>query len=113
VASPSPSSSLPAAVRHPEVSVHSVSQHQQLQGSLKAKPYLTLVVGQDSISTGLTARLWLPSRGRWATSELLIGSRWLMPPMNVEDLARLGIRGLHTYLVRSGAEPANTDGTSV
>lgn len=104
---------VPAAVAHPEITQHSISQHQETGSNRAKKPYLVVVTGTDAISTGLSARLWLPTGGRWAHSESLVHQRWLMPPMNVEDIVRITIRGLHTYLVRSGAEPANTDGTSV
>jgi hypothetical protein len=112
VASPA-GTPVPAVARHPEISLQSIRNYQNGLPSLKAKPWLTLVVGQDAISTGMSATLWLPSRGRWEHTENLVRQRWLMPPMNVNDLISLALRGLESWEVRNGTRPANTDSTSV
>jgi hypothetical protein len=104
--SSSPSSSLPAAARHPVVSVHSIRTHQESKMGHLARPWLTLVLGQDHISTGVDARLWLPSKGRYQHTESVISQRWMQPPMNQDDLVRQAIMALQTYQRREGYDPS-------
>jgi hypothetical protein len=89
-------------VKHPVITPASIRAFQEGKYGHGGRPWMSLHVGQDAISTGMHAILWLPSGGRYANSETIIAQRWLMPPMNADDLIVLAVRGLNAALERRG-----------
>lgn len=92
-------------LQDPELSGSTVLAYQQMPGTSPNCFSLQLIVGTDRFSSGMTAYVNRPSRGRYAYRQCIVRSRWMLMPGSPEECVRAAILGLQAWLVKEGHAP--------
>jgi len=65
---------------------------------LYGSPQLTLTLGRDRHSSGVSVWLWTPTGSHWPSVKLLMGERWQAPLPGEEGCVELAITALQSIL---------------
>lgn len=61
-------------------------------------PEVSILIGTDQLSSGLTISAWLPTQGEFASVQTLYAKRWHDKPQSVQEALEVAQRGLAAAL---------------